>query len=119
MYADGDEERLALTGPDIVLPERVAVPLGMAIHELATNAAKYGAFSVLGGILSVQWGQSQGNIEIRWRERNVPMAGEATRIGFGSRLLKEIVLRQIGASVHIRYEPDGVDARMSIPVADQ
>jgi two-component sensor histidine kinase len=55
MYRDGEGGRITCLGPEIAVPPHIAVPLGMAIHELATNAAKYGTLSGLGGTLSVQW----------------------------------------------------------------
>jgi PAS domain S-box-containing protein len=116
MFADGSDGRVTLDGPDLILPERLAVPIGMAIHELATNAAKHGALCVLGGALSVEWRQADSELEIRWRERNVPMGPKSERVGFGTRLLNEILPRQIGAAIAMRYEPDGLDARLVVPV---
>jgi two-component sensor histidine kinase len=118
MFADGDGSRVTLSGSDLILPERIAVLVGMAIHELTTNAAKYGALSVLGGSLSVRWHQSGPNLEIHWQERDAPIAREVKRVGFGTRLLKEILPKQIAASIDIRYEPEGVDARLIIPIVD-
>jgi two-component sensor histidine kinase len=116
MFADGNDGRVSLLGPDVILPERLAVPVGMAIHELATNAAKYGALSVLGGALSVQWRQAEAALEIRWRERNVPMGSKGERVGFGTRLLGEILPGQIGAAFTMQYEADGLDATLVVPL---
>jgi PAS domain S-box-containing protein len=117
MFADGDDLRVTLSGPDVTLPERLAVPVGMAIHELATNAAKYGALAALGARLAVSWQQLDGRIEIHWQEQDVPVVRAPMRVGFGTRLLEEILPKQIGASIVIRYQPEGVDARLVIPVA--
>jgi PAS domain S-box-containing protein len=115
MFADGEEGRVTLAGGDAVLSERLAAPVGMAIHELATNAVKHGALAGPGGTLSVQWRQSGAELEIDWRERGVAIPHQPTRSGFGARLLTEILPRQIGATIDIRYEPDGVHAVLAIP----
>ncbi len=114
MFADGNTSRVTFNGPDLMLPEQLAIPIGMAIHELATNAVKYGALSVLGRTLVVQWNQSETDIEINWQERGVPMRLKKNRVGFGTRLLKEILPKQIGAAFDIRYGSDGVNARLII-----
>ena len=115
MYMDDEDSRIVLSGPDLMLPERVAVPVGMALHELATNAAKYGALSAPNGALSVQWTRVGGDISIYWRERNVPIVREITRTGFGTRLLTEILPRQLDAHIELRFESDGLAARLVIP----
>jgi PAS domain S-box-containing protein len=115
IFADGIDSRVTLDGSDLSLPERLVVPIAMAIHELTTNAAKYGALSILRGTLTVQWRRAGAVLEIHWQERNVPIARETERVGFGTQLLKEVLPKQIGAEVSIRYEPDGLDARFSVP----
>lgn len=114
-FSDADDPRIALAGEDLMVPEPLVGPVGMAIHELATNAVKYGALSPRGGKLSIEWTTSAEGIEIRWREHNVPLMGEASRSGFGTQLLTEILPRQINADIEIRYAPDGVNARLRIP----
>jgi PAS domain S-box-containing protein len=116
MFTDGDGSRVTLDGPDLVVTDKLAVPLGMAFHELTTNAAKYGALSVLGGTLSVKWHQSEGSLELDWQERNVAIEREAKRVGFGTKLLKEIIPQQTGGHIKIEYQPTGLNARMRIPL---
>ena len=116
MYMDDEEGRVTLSGPEIMLPERLAVTIGMALHELATNAAKYGALSVSEGILTVDWSLAGGDLELRWRERNVPMAKKITRTGFGTRLLTELLPRQLDARIDLSFETDGLNARLLIPI---
>jgi PAS domain S-box-containing protein len=117
MFIHGDASRVTLDGPDLVLTDELAVPMGMAIHELTTNAAKYGALSAHGGTLSVTWRQSDASLNLEWQERNVSVEGETKRTGFGTKLLKEIVPRQTGGQVEIEFQPAGLSARMSIPLA--
>jgi PAS domain S-box-containing protein len=116
LFADGDGSGVQLSGPEISISERVAVPLGMAIHELATNAAKYGALSLLGGKLTVDWTLADDVAHLEWRETNVPMPQKIKRIGFGTRLLTEVLPKQVGAKITIDYQSDGVKAVLSFPV---
>ena len=116
MFTDGDKARVQMSGTDFTLSERVAVPVAMAIHELATNAAKYGALSRDDGKLSVGWELSQDVAHLDWRELNVPVPQHRTRVGFGTRLLKKILPAQIGAQFAIEYQTDGVRASLSFPV---
>jgi two-component sensor histidine kinase len=118
LYADGNDDRVSLSGPPLILPERLAIPVGMAIHELATNAAKYGALSLSGGSLSVIWAQAGATLALVWRERNVYRAGASTRVGFGTQLLREVLPMQIGARIEMRYEPDGLNAQIVVPLAE-
>jgi two-component sensor histidine kinase len=91
MFVDNDNSRVRLSGPNLALSERTAVPVGMALHELATNAAKYGALSVIGGRVSVEWSLLDGIAQIAWRETNVPMPKERERVGFGTHLLTNVL----------------------------
>ena len=111
-----EPSRVTLRGEELMLPERLAVPVGMAIHELTTNAAKYGALSVPEGTLSVHWTQSDEDFEVHWRERNVQRADHGGRTGFGTRLLTEIVPRQTGGRFEMSYQAGGLDACLVIPL---
>lgn len=111
-----EPSRVTLRGDELTLPERLAVPVGMAIHELTTNAAKYGALSVPEGTLSVRWNRSGKDVELHWRERNVPRIEIGARTGFGTRLLHEIVPRQTGGRFEMSYQASGLDARLFIPL---
>jgi two-component sensor histidine kinase len=117
MFDDG-KERLRLVGKEVLLPAHLAVPVGMAIHELTTNAAKYGALAMIGGTLRVQWHETDDRLTIDWREENVPDVREPERAGFGSQLLKRVLPQQIGAKVDIAYEPGGLHGQFIIPLGD-
>ncbi len=116
-YADGDGKRVALSGPDVVLPAHVSVSFGMAIHELTTNALKYGALSVLGGELAVSWDWQAPDLRLQWRENNVPMSTGPQRTGFGTQLLKRLLPAQLGAEVALHFESDGLKASISMPLS--
>jgi two-component sensor histidine kinase len=119
-YDDGSPCRVLLDGPAVDLPSATAIPLGMAIHELTTNAVKYGALSVLGGSVAVSWAlvEDQGPREliIDWVEQNGPATSPPTRRGFGSQLLERALNNQIGARTAISYEPEGLRAHIAVPL---
>jgi PAS domain S-box-containing protein len=122
-YDDGSPQRVQLDGPDVDLPSSIAVPLGMAIHELTTNTIKYGALSVLGGSVAVSWtleeDEDHRELTIEWFERNGPATSPPTRKGFGSQLLERVLNNQIGARAIISYEPEGLRAHIAVPIPCQ
>src|SRR4051794_37755224 len=77
-------------------------PFAMAIHELTTNALKYGALSVLAGVLRVSWTLDETRLVLRWEESNVPIKRQPTRVGFGSQLLQRLLPHQLGARVEMK-----------------
>jgi two-component sensor histidine kinase len=113
---DNHEDRITLDGRDVMLPAHLAVPMGMAIHELTTNAVKYGALSVIGGKLTVSWYESAGSLIISWAEENVPNVVEPEHIGFGSQLLTRVLPQQIGAAIKFEYAPSGLNGSLSVPI---
>jgi PAS domain S-box-containing protein len=117
IYEDGEGERISLAGPDVLLPAHFAVSYGMSIHELTTNALKYGALSTLGGTLKVNWTLEGSSLNLKWEESNVPIAGPPTRVGFGTQLLRRLLPHQLGARVDMTFEPDGLKAEISTEIA--
>jgi PAS domain S-box-containing protein len=119
-YEDGSRNRIHFDGPEVDLPSTVAIPLGMAIHELTTNAVKHGALSVLGGSVAVSWvlaGEGdRRELDIMWVERDGPTIEPPTRKGFGSQLLERVLKNQIGASATISYESEGLRAHVVVPL---
>jgi len=119
-YDDGACQRVRLVGPPVELLSALAVPLGMAIHELTTNAGKYGALSIIGGGVDVIWSLSIEAharwLHIEWVERDGPPVQPPTRKGFGSRLLEQVLPRQTGAEVTVDYAPDGLRTRIRVPL---
>ena len=117
IYEDGEGQRISLSGPDVDLPAHFAVSYGMSIHELTTNALKYGALSALGGVLKVSWTLKGAYLTLKWEESNVPIAGPPTRVGFGTQLLRRLLPHQLGANVDMNFEPDGLKAEISAEIA--
>lgn len=82
-----------MRGPDVLLPPKLAMTLALVVHELATNAAKYGALAGRVGKLPICWSVSDGSMVIDWRESDGPVLGPLNRRGFGTRLLSRALVQ--------------------------
>ncbi len=118
VYRDGSAQRIQINGPDISLGSEIAVPLGMAIHELACNAAKHGALSVMGGSVKASWSVEADGRELvfEWIEKDGPPVTPPERKGFGSRLLEHVLTSQVCADVKIDYAAGGLRSRIAVPL---
>jgi PAS domain S-box-containing protein len=118
-YAAGSQ-RAYISGPDVDLPARLAVVLGMAFHELTTNAVKYGALSTVSGQVQVDWkvdGSGEGALlTIDWCELGGPVLEAKPIPGFGSRLLRQTITRELAGQLDIRFEREGVCCTMAVPI---
>lgn len=118
-FEDG-EDRISLTGPEVYLSAQLAVSLGMAIHELTINAAKYGSLSAMGGKIAVTWSvtieATRRRLDFDWVESGGPPVSSPKRQGFGVRLLEYVLPGQIQAKATIDYRPEGVQMRCSVPM---
>ncbi|MDB5440251.1 MAG: histidine kinase [Caulobacteraceae bacterium] len=103
-------------GAEVRLNPKAAVALGMAIHELATNAAKYGALSTARGRVEVRWTVKRKELRLDWRERGGPMVSPPQRRGFGSRLLERGLAGELSGEVSMHYEPEGLRCTMRLPM---
>jgi two-component sensor histidine kinase len=110
-------ERVVLDGPDIHLPARVALSLGMVFHELATNAAKYGALSTSGRLLLSWLVTDDNNLVFEWRESGGPPAAQPRRRGFGSRLIERSITGELRGHIVSDYGQDGLVVRFGAPLA--
>ncbi|MGO4525627.1 PAS domain-containing protein [Microvirga sp. 2MCAF35] len=119
-YEDGARNRITIMGPPLELPSEAAVPIGMAIHELTTNAAKHGALSTFGGQVEVRWEILEGEcpmLRFSWVERGGPrIVGTPTRQGFGTRLLQRVLTTQLQAEVSMEFPPEGLHFSMRLPI---
>ena len=115
-YDEPGRDRILLDGPEVLLPSETAVPVGMALHELATNAVKHGALNDPHGRVAVTWTVEGGSLAVTWNEHDGPPVPLPTSEGFGSRLLKRILTAQIGADVDIDFDPDGLRVSLNIPL---
>lgn len=111
-YDNRTGHRVRLEGPDVHLPSEIATTFGMAVHELTTNCAKYGAFSLPSGCVHVMWDTERRGPDCRltviWQEHDGPLVTPPTRQGFGSTLLQRALGRQLGGEVVTDYAPDGL-----------
>jgi len=105
-----------LEGPDISLPANAITPLGLALHELTTNAVKYGAWSGTGGTIAVTWAQEGGDIVLCWREQGARIADAPSRQGFGSMLMTGAA-RQLDGSIESSFPPEGARITIRFPAA--
>jgi len=118
-YAQDLQRHLTMDGPDVELAPNDALSLGLAIHELATNAAKYGALSVETGRVSIHWEIAGENLaRIEWVESGGPQidAAQTRKRGFGTELIEKIVAHELRNPVDLRFDPEGVRCTLLIPV---
>ncbi|MGD0192549.1 MAG: HWE histidine kinase domain-containing protein [Rhizomicrobium sp.] len=110
-------QRFVIQGPELQLPEELGGSLALAVHELATNAIKYGALSVPGGHVSLHWSSetvAEGQrVEFGWKEHGGPTPVAPNREGFGMRMIKAVTARENTGTVTVDFEPDGLHCRMS------
>ncbi|MDQ2081020.1 HWE histidine kinase domain-containing protein [Xanthobacteraceae bacterium Astr-EGSB] len=120
--APGSAPRIVSEGPKVLLPTRAVVPLSMVLHELATNAAKYGALSVDCGSLEVRWGVVERNngrwVELRWIERNGPPAATNIREGFGTKLIRRSVSYDLDGQADLLFAADGLKGTLAFPILE-
>jgi NO-binding membrane sensor protein with MHYT domain/two-component sensor histidine kinase len=109
--------RSQLEGEDLILPPRQTLALGMVFHELATNAAKHGALSAENGQVAVSWSLEDERLALTWTERGGPAPAPSERRGFGSRLLKVSIERELGGAVTVDSSPQGLRCEIVVPCA--
>jgi PAS domain S-box-containing protein len=117
-----DESRISISGPPVRLGPTAAVTLGMAMHELITNAVKYGALSAPGGQIDIRWeldleGGSEPALQLTWRERGGPKITKVGRRGFGSRLIEDGLSRELSGEAKLTFEETGAVCRMRLPLS--
>ena len=105
-------DRCRIAGPDVQLDGARAHALTLALHELATNAAKYGALSVDGGWVEVEWTKAGDQFDFHWRERGGPAVTTPTRSGFGSQLITHNLGAAFAGDVTLSFDADGVECRL-------
>ncbi len=115
MEALGMQDRLDLTGPELMLASGLAVPIGMALHELATNAVKHGALSAPQGRIHINCALGAEFGDITWRESGGPAVTPSERRGFGAQLFERVIQVQLGATTSRVFAPDGLCVTISIP----
>ena len=114
--AAGDESRFRLDGPDVALPTRVALTLGLVLHELCTNASKYGALLHNGQVL-VSWSvTAQNRLVLDWVESGGAAVKPPERNGFGTGFIRRSIEAELGGTVAFNFLPGGLAVHAEIPL---
>ena len=117
-YRTNAAERIVADGPDILLRPSSAQTLALALHELATNAAKYGSLSTGGGRVRIKWGVDDGLLRINWAESNGPSVQAPQEGGFGTKLIEASIDGQLGGSTVFDWLPKGLQCTLTMPRSD-
>ena len=119
IYLDGQAAQVSIEGPAIAIKPEAAQNLGLALHELAVNAAKYGALSVPVGRVVITWNRLENvdgsAVELDWREKLGPKVKARRRKGFGSMVIERNLARALDATVELEFDPDGLHCHIVIP----
>ena len=113
-------DRLEVTGPEVRVQPRAAVSIAMAVHELCTNAVKYGALSNDRGQVTVEWEVTEAGdssrLRLRWREEGGPPVTPPETRGFGTRMIERALAVELGGSARIEFLPEGVCCTIEAPL---
>ena len=122
VYLDRDDAPVSINGPDVVFKPEAAQNLGLALHELSVNAARFGALAVPVGRIAITWSRDGEDashaLEIDWQEKFGPKVKPRRKQGFGSIVIEKNLARALGAQVDLKFEADGLHCHIVIP-ADQ
>jgi two-component sensor histidine kinase len=108
------ENRVRIDGLQMLLEPAAAQAVAIALHELATNAAKYGSLSVAGGKVDLNWShEADGQLKLRWTETGGPPVQAPTRKGFGSRIIEQMIT-QLKGTTHFDWRPEGLVCEIAL-----
>src|SRR5262249_20932785 len=117
----GTDANTTVEGPEVTLTTSATQTLAMALHELATNAATYGALSTPHGRVEVSWSRSAGadaeSVSITWREIGGPAVPSAPEGKYGVSIIRDLIPRELGGSVDLEFSPAGICCQIEIPRA--
>jgi len=117
-YRADAPERITAAGPDVSLEPRTAQTLALALHELSTNAAKYGSLSVMSGRVEVDWELQSGSLLLRWTENGGPCTQPPAAPGFGIRMISASIERQLAGEAAFHWRPEGLHCSLCVPRGD-
>jgi two-component sensor histidine kinase len=120
VFVDDLGSRVCINGPSVFLESEAVQSLGLALHELATNACKYGALSNTEGIIRISWRLDRevangGRLSLSWQELDGPPVATPTRSGFGRMVIERMVGQVLGGSVALEFTPRGLICQLQIP----
>jgi two-component sensor histidine kinase len=113
-----EDQRFAASGPAVLLSPPAVQNIGMALHELATNAVKYGALSETAGHVSILWQVDGGRFTMTWTERGGPPVAPPQRRGFGRSVIEDVAASSLGGSARLSFAPEGVSWVLDAPLAN-
>ncbi len=116
-YRAGNAEKIKITGPEVFLHPASAQTLALALHELATNAAKYGALSSMSGKLELSWQLNDGKLMLDWNETGGPATKSPSSNGFGTRIILASIERQLRGLVAFDWRQEGLRCMISVPLS--
>ena len=116
LSAVAQPQRITIEGPDLALAPKTAVSLAMALHELGTNAVKYGALSNDSGTVAIRWSTGDGRLRLEWREAGGPPVMPPARRGFGSRMIERGLAAELSGSVTIDFAQSGLVCTVDAPL---
>lgn len=115
-YCQDGETRVRIGGPDLLLEPNTAQTIAVTVHELATNAAKYGALSVPAGTVHVEWSPAADRrLVLRWTETGGPTVKPSTRRGFGTRVMESMIRGQLNGEMRFDWRPEGLACEIVLP----
>ena len=118
-YRTNDADRVQASGPAVMLQPATAQTLALVLHELVTNAAKYGALSSHSGKVKLDWKWDRARIDFTWVETGGPQASKPSSLGFGTRIVLASIERQLGGRVSFDWLPQGLSCAFSVPHIDK
>jgi len=117
---NGTNTNTTIVGPNVTLPVAATQVLAMVLHELVTNAAKYGALSTPHGRVEVNWNrgpsEDAANLSIAWREMGGPAVSASPECRYGIRIIRDLIPQELGGSVDLAFAPSGVCCNIEIPL---
>jgi CheY-like chemotaxis protein len=115
-YRGANNSRVKLSGPAVFLPPGKAQNLALALHELATNSAKYGALSAAKGVVEVSWKAQSGMVNLHWQESGGPAVSQPSSQGFGTKIMNASIKHQLGGNVAWDWRTSGLHCTLQIPM---
>ena len=119
-YFETDSDRITIDGPSVLLSPQAGTAMALILHELATNATKYGALSTPEGKLALRWrfgvGEESGSVRVDWTETCAHKIEQPTHTGFGSRLIKTSVSHDLHGSAKLDYRTTGLHCEITLPL---
>ena len=114
-YRQDGDTRVGIDGPSLLLEPHTAQTIAVTLHELATNAAKYGALSVPKGRVQIGWSHAAGRLLLRWTETGGPRTKPPTRLGFGTRVMEAMIRGQLRGAMRFDWRAEGLECEIAVP----